>query len=369
MRHGLLVPPMYGMPGGLSGEVTLPQLLSDSGYVTQAVGKWHMGENEASQPQNVGFDDFYGFLSVSDMYTEWRDPYFFPEVVYSEARTEWVQNIPFNKCFVHAAAPRTARGRRGGHHPRPLAARRQVVHLLRAVHRTHGGRAGPVVPLPLHPWCALRQLPAPRLPRSLSGPAPLQGRHRRARRHLRPSRGRARADRPARVDHGGDLLGQRARDGDVARFRVHPLPVRQGLDLGRRGPGPGGGLVARDDRAGPSQRRPGPPARPLRDLPRPWRTPPERVPADRYIDAVDQLSFLLAPDDREAVSNRKFQHYWLTATHSALRVGEYKYMHVVHLRRRHRRPQSGRFHRASCNATATGASTTSISIRKRRART
>ena len=102
MRHGLLVPPMYGMPGGLSGEITLPQLLSDAGYVTQAVGKWHMGENEESQPQNVGFDDFYGFLSVSDMYTEWRDPYFFPEVVYSEDRTEWVRNMPFNKCFVHA---------------------------------------------------------------------------------------------------------------------------------------------------------------------------------------------------------------------------------------------------------------------------
>jgi arylsulfatase len=36
------------------------------------------------------------------MYTEWRDPYFFPEVVYSEARTDWVKNIPFNKSFVHA---------------------------------------------------------------------------------------------------------------------------------------------------------------------------------------------------------------------------------------------------------------------------
>ena len=95
-------PPMYGMPGGLQGEVTLPQILSDAGYVTQAVGKWHMGENRESQPQNVGFDDFYGFLSVSDMYTEWRDPYFFPEVVYSEARTDWVKNIGFNKCFVHA---------------------------------------------------------------------------------------------------------------------------------------------------------------------------------------------------------------------------------------------------------------------------
>ena len=55
-----------------------------------------------SQPQNVGFDDFYGFLWVSDMYTEWRDAYFFPEIVYSEARTEWIKNMPFNKCFVHA---------------------------------------------------------------------------------------------------------------------------------------------------------------------------------------------------------------------------------------------------------------------------
>ena len=67
-----------------------------------------MGENRASQPQHVGFDDFYGFLSVSDMYTEWRDPYFFPEIVYSDERTEWIKNQPFNQCFVHATAGRDA---------------------------------------------------------------------------------------------------------------------------------------------------------------------------------------------------------------------------------------------------------------------
>ena len=102
MRHGLLRPPMYGQPGGLDGEVTVAQLLSAAGYATQAVGKWHIGENVESQPQHVGFDDFFGFLSVSDMYTEWRDPNFFPEIVYSEERTKWVENLPFNKCFVHA---------------------------------------------------------------------------------------------------------------------------------------------------------------------------------------------------------------------------------------------------------------------------
>src|SRR6266436_474140 len=103
MRHGLQRPPMYGEKGGLQGEITLAELLSEASYVTQAVGKWHLGENVESQPQHVGFDDFYGFLSVSDMYTEWRDPYFFPEIVYNAERTQWIQNQPFNKCFVHAA--------------------------------------------------------------------------------------------------------------------------------------------------------------------------------------------------------------------------------------------------------------------------
>eukprot|EP01084_Bolivina_argentea_P175574 304016_1 len=60
IHHGILMPPMYGQPGGLQGLTTLPQLLHDQGYVTQAIGKWHMGENKESQPQNVGFDDFRG---------------------------------------------------------------------------------------------------------------------------------------------------------------------------------------------------------------------------------------------------------------------------------------------------------------------
>ncbi|MBS0520022.1 MAG: sulfatase-like hydrolase/transferase [Proteobacteria bacterium] len=102
VHHGILRPPMYGEPGGLNGNITVAELLSKEGYVTQAIGKWHVGENEGSQPQNVGFDDFRGFLSVSDMYTEWRDSHFNPEVALSPTRTAFLEEVPFNKYDVHA---------------------------------------------------------------------------------------------------------------------------------------------------------------------------------------------------------------------------------------------------------------------------
>lgn len=102
VHHGILRPPMYGEPGGLNGKATIASMLSSQGYVTQAIGKWHVGENTGSQPQNAGFDDFRGFLSVSDMYTEWRDPDINPEVALSPTRTKMIENAPFDKYDVHA---------------------------------------------------------------------------------------------------------------------------------------------------------------------------------------------------------------------------------------------------------------------------
>jgi len=101
LHHGLLYPPMYGQPGGLEGAVTLPSVLKQLGYVTQGVGKWHIGENRGSLPQNVGYDDFRGFLSVSDMYTEWRDVYFNPEIALSPARTRMLEKEQFDHNEVH----------------------------------------------------------------------------------------------------------------------------------------------------------------------------------------------------------------------------------------------------------------------------
>ena len=102
MRTGALHPGFAGQPGVLEDETTVAEVLSDAGYVTQAIGKWHCGEDEGSQPQNVGFDDFYGFLGWSGLYTDWRDENTLPEWALSPARQAFAQAEDFNHYLVHA---------------------------------------------------------------------------------------------------------------------------------------------------------------------------------------------------------------------------------------------------------------------------
>ena len=43
----------FGLPGK---EVTLAEILSEAGYNTVHIGKWHMGDIEEGYPHNQGFD-------------------------------------------------------------------------------------------------------------------------------------------------------------------------------------------------------------------------------------------------------------------------------------------------------------------------
>ena len=54
-------------------EVSAAKLLSANGYVTGLSGKWHIGEAKGMQPQDVGYDEFHGFLSVVSEYTQYMD--------------------------------------------------------------------------------------------------------------------------------------------------------------------------------------------------------------------------------------------------------------------------------------------------------
>jgi arylsulfatase A-like enzyme len=70
VRSGLLRPALLNDPADVSQEILAAKLLSEAGYRTALSGKWHLGEKEGSRPWQVGFDEFYGFLTVANAYQE-----------------------------------------------------------------------------------------------------------------------------------------------------------------------------------------------------------------------------------------------------------------------------------------------------------
>ena len=58
----------YGLPYGMAPwEYTLAELLSDTGYRTAAVGKWHLGDVEGRFPTDQGYDEwFVGLPNTTD---------------------------------------------------------------------------------------------------------------------------------------------------------------------------------------------------------------------------------------------------------------------------------------------------------------
>ncbi|MEM9828809.1 MAG: sulfatase-like hydrolase/transferase, partial [Planctomycetota bacterium] len=70
-----------GMP---TDEVTLAEMLRESGYATMCVGKWHLGHRPEYLPNNQGFDRYFGIPYSNDMdVSKPRPPY------HEFARTSW----------------------------------------------------------------------------------------------------------------------------------------------------------------------------------------------------------------------------------------------------------------------------------------
>jgi arylsulfatase A-like enzyme len=83
IRSGNQSVPLGGNTGGLvAWERTLAELLSDEGYATGIVGKWHIGASEGRWPTDQGFDEWIGVPHSYDealwaddpWYDENRDP-------------------------------------------------------------------------------------------------------------------------------------------------------------------------------------------------------------------------------------------------------------------------------------------------------
>ena len=61
IRSGLSLVAVAGTSISLpANEITMAEMLHDAGYATAIFGKWHLGAEPYSQPQNQGFDEFYG---------------------------------------------------------------------------------------------------------------------------------------------------------------------------------------------------------------------------------------------------------------------------------------------------------------------
>ena len=61
IRSGLSLVAVAGSPISLPAtEITIAEMLRETGYATAMFGKWHLGSQPHSQPQNKGFDEFYG---------------------------------------------------------------------------------------------------------------------------------------------------------------------------------------------------------------------------------------------------------------------------------------------------------------------
>lgn len=98
-RSGLTRPMLTGEGASVNPwdtENSVAKLLSESGYKTALTGKWHLGSGKGSLPNDVGFDEWYGFSSVVSEYTQLVDSNIYPDLVNKPERLAAVKRMSEN---------------------------------------------------------------------------------------------------------------------------------------------------------------------------------------------------------------------------------------------------------------------------------
>lgn len=95
-RSGLTRPILTGESPTVNpwaGEVTAASLLSKNGYLTALSGKWHLGEQDGYWPHQVGYDEYFGILSVASEFTQGMVERQYPDMVYNPERMKVLSQI------------------------------------------------------------------------------------------------------------------------------------------------------------------------------------------------------------------------------------------------------------------------------------
>ena len=100
-RSGLTRPTAAGeLTKGIEGEVVIASLLSKAGYRTGMAGKWNLGEERGQRPTDVGFDQYYGNLAANTSYHDFRDAEISPELVNKPERVAAMEKVSFIRHTV-----------------------------------------------------------------------------------------------------------------------------------------------------------------------------------------------------------------------------------------------------------------------------
>lgn len=85
-------------------EATAAGLLSAAGYRTALSGKWHLGEAEGTRPHEVGYDEYLGILGVASEMTQAIDSRIYPDLVLRPDRLNALRKL---------AIPEVTTGKKG----------------------------------------------------------------------------------------------------------------------------------------------------------------------------------------------------------------------------------------------------------------
>ncbi|MEW5684027.1 MAG: sulfatase-like hydrolase/transferase [Pseudomonadota bacterium] len=324
IRTGLLRPFLPGentTGEGLGGEVTLAALLRKAGYATHAVGKWHLGAAPSTQPQNVGFDDYYGTLTSSDDYTAWMEPWRNPDLSEDPARRAWASE---------GETMAIVEGQRGEAAKPAYAINMETIRL---VDEKLTQRATDII----------ARAPATKQPFFLY--LATRGAHNDNYPHP-DFRGKSPAKYPYKdviqeLDHRvGQVVEALRRSGQLENTLI--IVTSDNGPFAETFPDTGytpfraakgsiyeGGVRTPFIASWPGMIAPGRVSDGLFDLTDLYATTlalagaTEQIPGDRYIDSIDQSSFLLADT---GASTRRAVYFWLGQALMGVRVGEFKFL-------------------------------------------